>query len=279
MIKKILLGVLALVVVLFLLAVGYAYYYGMIPRHVYETVPPEVPGFTKPAVLIFNKTNGFIHREGLPAANIMLEELAAKQGWEAFTTNNGAIHNAEDLQRFDLIVWNNVSGDVLTTEQRADLKAWIEQGGGWVGLHATGGDPEYDWAWYAEELLGAQFIGHTMDPHLQDADLYAEQGSEDLTGHLPTPWNVKQEEWYAFDQSPRGKGYEIVMTIDEDSYITQGKAMNGFIDNMEGEHPVVWRHNQGEGKVFYSSIGHTAETYSVPEYRELIRKAMVWAAD
>ncbi len=46
-------------------------------------------------------------------------------------------------------------------------------------------------------------------------------------------------------------------------------------DRMEGEHPIAWRHQLGQGKVFYSAIAHQAATYSVPEYQELIQKAIV----
>ena len=279
MIKKILIGVVAVAVLLVVAGYGYMSYYGMKPRADYETVAPELPEFKRPTILVFNKTNGFIHREGIPAADAMLKEVADSLGWDVFITKNGAVHNAEDLKRFKLVVWNNVSGDVLTEDQRAAFKGWLEQGGGWLGFHGTGGDPEYQWRWYVDVLIGAQFVGHTMEPQFQDADVYAASKDEHLTEHLPAPWNIKQEEWYAFDKNPRNKGYDILLTIDEESYITKGKTLFDMVDNMEGEHPLAWRHNVGEGKAFYSSIGHTAPTYSLPEYRELVKKAMQWASE
>ena len=42
--------------------------------------------------------------------------------------------------------------------------------------------------------------------------------------------------------------------------------------------PVVWKRRYGEGKVFYSSLGHVASDFDVPEVREIIRRGMVWAA-
>ena len=38
-------------------------HYGLIPRHHYETEPPAIPAFHRPAVLVLNKTNGFIHQD------------------------------------------------------------------------------------------------------------------------------------------------------------------------------------------------------------------------
>ncbi|WP_439133294.1 ThuA domain-containing protein [Pseudomaricurvus sp.] len=250
---------------------------GLIPRESYETVAPVIPEMQRPAVLVLNKTNGYIHKEGIPAADAMLQRIADEQGWDIFISNNGATHNVEELKKFDLVVWNNVSGDVLTEEQRVALQQWIQQGGGWVGLHASGGDFKYAWDWYVDTLIGAQFVGHTMEPQFQDADVLVVDNASELTSHLQSPWNVKAEEWYAFDASPRDKGYDILLTLDESSYITKGENWMGLNDRMEGEHPIAWQHQLGQGKVFYSAIGHQAATYSVPEYQELIRKAMVWA--
>ena len=249
---------------------------GFFSEDVYEVTPPAIPAFSRPAVLVLNKTNGFIHRDAIPAADAMLKRIADDKGWDIFISNNAATHNADVLQKFDLVVWNNVSGDVLTEGQRAAFRQWLEQGGGWVGIHGAGGDPEYAWRWYVDSLLGAQFVGHTMHPQFQDADVIVADRALPITAHLPVPWRVPLEEWYAFDSNPRDKGYEILLTIDQDSYITKGKTFMGQ-DSMEGEHPLAWRHPVGEGRVFYSAIGHQAATYDLPGYRQLIANAMSWA--
>ena len=275
-IKYGLLGLLAVVVVL-----GSVTYFklkeiGIIPRADYDTVAPDVPAFDKPAILVLNKVNGFIHVDALPAADAMLTRIADEQGWDIFITDNAAVHNAQDLAKFAAVVWNNVSGDVLTEEQRVALKTWINNGGGWVGIHASGGDPSYKWDWYPEVLVGAQFVGHTMDPQFQDADVLVLDPRVQITEHLPGRWRIPQEEWYAFDANPREKGYEILMVMDESSYITNGPGIFGT-DKMEGEHPIAWRHALGQGRVFYSAIGHQGATYSIPEYQEVIARAIEWA--
>ena len=70
---------------------------------------------------MLNKTNGVIHRDGLPAAQKMLNELTAQNGCHLYQTENAASHNAQDLDKFGVVVWNNTSGDILTVEQRAAL--------------------------------------------------------------------------------------------------------------------------------------------------------------
>jgi len=272
--------VLLVILVLFLAAGGYAYFklkeVGIIPRKVYETVPPEIPDFERPAMLVLSKANGYIHVDAIPAGQAMLKHIATERGWDIFLTDNAASHNPRDLAKFSVVVWNNVSGDVLTPEQRAAMKDWIEGGGGWVGIHASGGDFRYAWDWYVNTLIGAQFVGHTMDPQFQDADVLAVAPDSAVTAHLPTRWTVPNEEWYAFDSNVRNKGYEILLTLDEDSYITRGKTRLGQ-DSMPDEHPITWRHQLRQGRVFYSAIGHQGATYDIPEFHALIANAIAWA--
>jgi type 1 glutamine amidotransferase len=42
--------------------------------------------------------------------------------------------------------------------------------------------------------------------------------------------------------------------------------------------PVVWKRRHGEGRVFYSSLGHIASEFEVPQMRTILRRGMAWAA-
>lgn len=42
--------------------------------------------------------------------------------------------------------------------------------------------------------------------------------------------------------------------------------------------PVVWKRRHGQGRVFYSSLGHVAREFDVPEMRTILRRGMQWAA-
>ncbi len=271
MLKKVLITLAVVVIVLAGVTVYQLRSQGLLRAPQYDSVAPVLPDFQHPAVLVLSKTNGFIHKEGLPAAEVMLAELAEENGWSIYQTDNAATHNTLDLQRFDVVVWNNTSGDILTLEQRDAFKTWLLAGGKWLGLHAAGGDPSYDWGWYVDTLLGAQFFGHTMSPQFQDADVMVVEPSE-LTSHLSTPWLIAQEEWYAFDRNPRDTGSLVLLALDESSYDTEEPIFP--TPTMPGEHPIAWTHQVGEGTIIYSGIGHTAATYSLPAYREFIAKAI-----
>jgi hypothetical protein len=42
--------------------------------------------------------------------------------------------------------------------------------------------------------------------------------------------------------------------------------------------PVVWKRMWNKGRVFYSSLGHVAKDFDVPEVKEIQRRGILWAA-
>jgi len=276
--KKCLLIIIVVVSVLALMAAAYAYYqmrsrgFWRIP--VYETKAPAMPELTRPALLVFSKTNSFIHKDAIPAAEAMFRSLGSDNGWSIFITESGAVHNATDLGKFDAVVWNNVTGNVLTGGQRKALAAYIEGGGGWLGIHGAGDkSAESDWPWYREKLIGANFIGHPMDPHLQEGTTYIEVPNDPITSHLGDQW-VRTDEWYSFDRSPRQAGMTILGNLDESTY---RPVFFGDDIRMGSDHPIMWKTCVGAGRVFYTAMGHTAESYIEPKFVEVMHRAVDWA--
>ena len=284
MIKRLLWGALLIAGVLVLaLAVkfGPMIYRAEIGFKRYETVPPALPeSLGDKAILIFSKTNGFRSDDQIEAANAALSGLARQHGWSSYVTENAAVFNPEQLRRFKAVVWNSVSGDVLTEEQRHTFKQWLEQGGGFVGLHGAGGDPSYAWKWYVEDLIGTQFIGHTLSPQIQQATLIIEDANHPATRGLGSTW-VRSDEWYSFAASPRTKGFHILISIDESSYRPMmALPLFGEIKDirMGKDHPLVWWHCVGKGRALYSALGHAASSYEEPKYLQTLAGAISWAA-
>lgn len=245
----------------------------------YDTAAPRLPEFKQPAILIFSKTNGFRDGAQIAAANAALEKIARETGWDSFTTENAAVFNARQLWQFRAVVWNSVSGDVLTPDQRATFRRWLEEGHGFVGLHGSGGDPSYKWRWYVDDLIGAQFIGHTLSPHIQPGRLVVEDRTHPATRHLTAEWR-RDDEWYSYAKSPRAKGYTVLVSIDETSYSPR-ERVPFLIDKdlrMGPDHPLVWTHCVGKGRAFYSALGHRPEAYSEARHLTMIAGAISWAA-
>ncbi len=281
--KRVLLWTLAAIVLFF--AISVAINWTIIQRvflgglHVHETVAPPIPGdFPRPAILVFSKTNAFRHEEAIPAGNALFAQIAKDKGWGYFQTENGAAFSPEILARFDAVVFNNVSGDVFSPAQQQAFKAFLESGGGYVGLHAAGDSSHKEWSWYTNEIIGANFTQHTMSPQFQDAKVMVEDTAHPSVKGLPASW-THNEEWYSFDKSPRSKGFHVIATVDENSY----KPVGMFDKDLRmGDHPAVWSRcigasGQPQGRALYTIFGHKAEAFAEPEVRSLLTEGLGWA--
>ena len=122
------------------------------PNRHHDTVAPEVPtGLAPPAILVFSKTNGFRHKEGIAGGLEEIESIAGGNSWSLFHTENGAVFNAGDLAPFDAVIFLNASGDMLNEAQESAFKEWLAAGGGWLGIHAAGDSSHLDWQWYRDK--------------------------------------------------------------------------------------------------------------------------------
>lgn len=245
----------------------------------YDGVAPRfaVPAGS-PRVLLFEKINGFRDGPSVDAAHAAFKAMAQRQGWALVTTQNGAAFTPAVLRQFDVVIWNNISGDVLTLTQRRAFRRWMERGGGFVGVHGTAGDPVYFWDWYVDGLLGARFKGHTADPQFQTARIELDDAAHPVARGLPSQWEAN-EEWYSFKNNPRVTGSRIIATLDESTY---KPIAHGGIDLRMGDHPIVWTRCIGaratKGRMFYSAIGHRPERYSDAPYVKMLEQAVSWAA-
>jgi type 1 glutamine amidotransferase len=249
------------------------------PSHQHEEVAPTIPSTVQsPAILLFTKTNSFRHTEAIDAGSIFFADLAKQRNWTLFHTENSAVFSAGDLARFDVVMFFNVSGDVLSQQQQQSFQAWLRAGGGWFGVHSSGDGSHKDWPWYVDNLIGAEFTAHPLDPQFQVARMSNERPDHPIMRNLPTSWD-HEEEWYSWEESPRSKGFNILASIDEETYSPVQKIFGSETDLHMGDHPVVWYRCVDGGRAIYSALGHQAAAYEDVEHQRLLENAIVWAMD
>lgn len=258
-------------------AVGCSAWRAFFPKVEYDTELPTLPeDLGSPAVLVFTKTNAFRHEEAIPAGVALIEEIAARRGWSVFHTENGAAFEAEILERFDAVVWHVTSGDVLDVDQKAAFRAWLEAGHGYFGTHAAG-DGSHTWPWYRQNIIGADYGQHPMGPQFQEATVNVEDKEHPASAKLPDVFQ-HVEEWYSFTESPRGKGFRVLATVDEATYSPRVDFLWFDEDlSMGDDHPILWTNCVGKGRVIYSALGHQAVAYQVPEVKALTEGSIAWA--
>lgn len=224
------------------------------------SAPADPPAPTEPArILVFSRTEGFRHGS-IEAGMEAVRAIAAARDVEVLATEDDADFT-QALARVDAVVFLNTTGDVLDAPGEAALRAFVEGGGGWVGVHAAA-DTEYGWPWY-ETLVGARFASH---PAVQQAALRVAEADHPATRGLPNPW-IRTDEWYDFQARPTG--VTVLLRLDESSY--SGGTMGA-------DHPIAWAHDVGAGRAVYTGLGHTAESYAEPLVRAHLDGALCWAA-
>ena len=239
--------------------------------------PSFLPSKGKLRVLLFDKITGFRDGPSVAAANSAIRAMADRNGWALLVTDKGGAMHPSILANVDVVLWNNVSGDVLTLTQRRAFRAYMERGGGFVGIHGSAGDPVYFWDWYPDTLIGARFAGHPSSPQFQDAKIVIETNPTGIGTGIGPGWTMN-DEWYSFAVSARANGANVVATIDESSYKPGSFVPGGSSLAMGGDHPIAWTRCVGKGRSFYSAIGHRPETYSDPNHLKLLEQAIGWVA-
>jgi uncharacterized protein len=137
----------------------------------FETEPPAIGIPTdQTAVLLFSKSTGYRHAESIEAGKKVFDELAKKNNWFLYSTEEGGVFNPEQLPKFDVVIFNNSTGRLLNEDQQKILEGYVEQGGTLVGIHGAG-DDSHHWDWYEQNLLGSKFSHHAIGQELQEADV------------------------------------------------------------------------------------------------------------
>ncbi|PHN05950.1 ThuA domain-containing protein [Flavilitoribacter nigricans] len=215
------------------------------------------------SVLVFSKTESFRH-ESIAAGKTALLKMGKEHGFTVDTTEDASVFNEQQLQKYNVVVFLNTTGDILNDAQQLEFNRFIQAGGGFVGIHAAA-DTEYDWPWYGE-LMGAYFNGHPNDPNVRDAEIERIDVNHISTSMLPDVW-PRSDEWYNYrDIQPT---INVLLNLDEDSY--EG-GTNGE------KHPIAWYHDFDGGRSWYTGLGHTDETFSEELFLEHLLGGITYAA-
>ncbi|MCU0339590.1 MAG: ThuA domain-containing protein [Spirosomaceae bacterium] len=243
----------------------------------YETNAPKIDfPANQPAVLVFSKTTGFRHGASIDASKPVFVSLAQKNGWFLYETEEGSVFNAEQLAKFSVVIFNNSTGEVINDDQKRALEQYVENGGSLVGIHGAG-DDSHHWDWYEQNLMGAKFSHHPLNPQFQKTDVILDTPKDSLFLRLKARW-AHTDEWYVFFENPRKKGFQIVYTIDGETINPNAELplLSSKTFGMGKDHPVAWYKTTGKGKTFYTSMGHAENTWQEANFVQMIENALQW---
>ncbi len=226
---------------------------------------PAVAARPSGAILIYSGTTGYRH-ESIPAGIAAVTAIAQKRGFTVVASEDPAVFSADSLKRFRAIVLlscttdpKNPASEWLVGDRRSALQQFVHRGGGILAIHAAA-DSHYHWPWYGK-MIGGHFARHPAGTPTGTVSLAAP--GDPLVAGLP-PTQRRTDEWYYFDDfDPTSK---LLVTLDPGSI--------GEAD--VNPNPMAWTRKVEGGRVFYTAMGHTKESYSEPYFQRLLANGFDW---
>lgn len=236
--------------------------------------PVAARGRRAPRLLVFTRTVGFRHAS-IETAVQTITRMGAADGFGVDATEDPTVFSRRSLAAYDAVAFVNTTGDVLEGSQRTALERFVRGGGGWAGVHSAA-DTEYSSDFYTELLAGGRFLAHPLQ---QPGLIVREDERHRSTKHLGETWLVPFEEFYSFTSSVRGRS-RVLLSIDESTYLQDPNTSNlptgpenplptfPGVSGVMGDHPMAWTHRVGQGRSWYTALGHEIGMYYLPQFTD-----------
>jgi type 1 glutamine amidotransferase len=231
-------------------------------------------------ILYFTRSAGFehsvVHRQDgqLAFSEKILTEMGKKAGYEVECSQDGRLFDG-NLAAYDAFAFYT-SGDLtsskgngtpMTAAGKQRLLSAVAAGKGCLGLHActdsfrsTGAGTTLD-PFLA--MVGAEFVAHDAQ---QEATLrivskfpaVAELGRQGRIALL--------EEWYAHRKF--AKDLHVIL-------VQETATMKGS-HYQRPPYPATWARMHGQGRVFYTSLGHREDIWTNPVFQGITLAGLAW---
>ena len=248
-----------------------------------EKALPDAPIVTPKAarrVLVFSATAGFRHKS-IPVGKLALEKMGQSTGaYETVVSDDPANFEAAALKTFDAVLLLSPSLDFFmpnkkekgyfSDEEWTQLQArhdrlvnnladYVYSGGGLIGIHAATdschGHEKFP------HLIGGLFDGHPWRAN-SNVTIVVEDPEHAIM--KPVFEGIDdfrlQEEIYQFKSEPYSRErLRVLLHLDPE----RSDSVTGM-KREDNDYAVAWVQAIGQGRVFYTSIGHNEHIYSNP---------------
>lgn len=171
-----------------------------------------------------------------------------------------ALMTTEKLSAVDAVVFASTTGTLsFSQEGRTAFYEWMRNGGAYIGIHSASdtfhGDADY------LDLLGGEFLTHGPQT---EVEIFVQDRAHPACAGLPDSFTFF-EEIYEFKGWSRAA---VHMLLAMHHHPQEGTP---------GDFPVAWTRRYGQGRVFYTSLGHRDDTYANELFRKHLRGGIQWA--
>ena len=191
----------------------------------------------------------------------IIRDMLQEDGFKVYLEHSTEAFADPQIKDLSLIV-PIMTMSKIEKEEVKNLSTAVEGGVGIAGYHGGAGDAFRDSVDY-QFIIGGQWVAHpgniidyTVNVTKPDDPIM--EGISDFPYH--------SEQYY--------------MHVDPSNEVLATTTFRGdhaeWIDGVVM--PVAWKRRHGKGRVFYSSLGHIASEFQVPEMATIFRRGANWAA-
>lgn len=193
----------------------------------------------------------------------MLVPWLEEQGFEVVVSDTlDPYTDSELMETIDLVVQIWTMGEI-SEEQLTGLLTAVENGMGIAGWHGGLGDA-FRVATRYQFMIGGQWVEHPGNDGIPYRVNITDH-EDPITAGLDD-FDVVSEQYY--------------MHTDPNNKVLATTSFNGDHDYWvkDAVMPVVWKKVYGEGRVFYTSLGHQPDVYDIPEALTILQRGILWAS-
>jgi len=185
-----------------------------------------------------------------------------EKGYQVEVSNSVESYlDEKKMKSYNLIV-QSVTGGTITDAQEKGLLDAIKEGVGFAGWHGGAGD-SFRANPYYQFMVGGQWVEHPGG--IVDYEVQITKPSDPIVKGLKN-FKMHSEQYY--------------LQVDPLMEVLATSTFSGDIFPwIKGcVMPMVWKKMYGKGRVFYTSLGHVAKEFEIPELREIVKRGMMWAS-
>ena len=218
-------------------------------------------------ILYFTYSAGYRH-DVIPLSRAILMQLGSNSGiFEVTATEDTSELSSENLERYAAVMFYTSGELPLSHAQKTALLSFVRAGRGFLGVHSAT-DTFYTWPDYLD-LVGGYFNGH---PWHQAVTIEVVDPGDPLVAFLGNSLQVEDEIYQISDFDYRGS--RVLLRLDPRS-VDLGKT--GVHQRFYGW-PLAWTRFYGEGRVFYTALGHEPSVWQDVRYQRILTNAILWSA-
>lgn len=217
-------------------------------------------------ILYFTHSAGYRH-EVIPASREILKRIGeTAPQFEVAASEDVAAFTAENLSRYGAVMFFTTGELPMDDAQKQALVDFVRNGGGFIGVHSAT-DTFYQWPEYGK-LIGGYFDQH---PWRQAVRIDVADQSDPLVAFIG-PSMALSDEIYQIRDFDVG-GSHVLLRLDS----TSVDLTRDNVHRHPYGWPLAWTRPYGNGRVFYTALGHEETVWRDARYQTLLHNAVLWA--